>query len=208
VVLAALAAVVAAPANASATSGAVTKALASPSWTSATIAGSATWTGCHLQPPKSPEEPKPPKEEGEEEVGAPDSPPPRCGWTPFATVGPGTQASECSSAARLWPEALGPGVTLAWQGSEGESEGTASFEVSGVPLDGSAGQLVCLGLIETASAFPWHARASLFLASAVLTKEAPKPKRCSCPPRRRHHHVKHRRHRHIFVSQHQKVPKA
>lgn len=183
------------PASASATSGAITKALASSDWTSATVAGSVTWTVCGLQLPKSPG-PEPPKE-GEEEAGAPDSPPPSCGWTPFATVGPGTEASECASPSRQWPEALGPGVTLAWEGSESLSEGTTTFEVPGVPLDGSKKQLVCLGTIEKASAFPWHAQASRLLASAFLKRE---------PIHRHHHHLGPRRHRHIFVSQHEKVP--
>lgn len=200
-----------APASASATSGEITQAEALPGWATAMVAGSATWTGCALEPPEPPEKPKPPGEEGEEEPAV-DSPPPSCGWTPFITVGPGTEGSECSSPERQWPESLGSGITLAWTGSKSSVENTTYFAASDVPLDGDTNQLACLGLIESASAFPWHARVSRSLASAHLTLLA-KPPACTCPmpgyhPHpHRHHHVKHRRH-HIFVSQHQKVPET
>lgn len=219
VLAAALALVALAPASASAATGAITKALATPDWTSATVAGSVTWAGCELQPPKSPEEPEPPKEEAEEE------PPPvgpvitGCSWTPFVTIGPGTDASECSAPGRQQPEALGPGIVLAWKGSTSAAEGTVSFEISDMPLDGSKNQLVCLSLLEqleevmAAKTLTSYGplTVSRSLASAFLTEMTP-TKPCLCPPephpRRHRHHRKHHRHRHIFVSQHQKVPEA
>lgn len=201
-VAAALGVAAAAPVGASAAVGSITEALASPDWSHATIAGAVTWGGCELEQPK---EPEPPKEEGEEELPPPDSPPLRCDWTPFLTVGPGA----CSAPGRQ-PEALGPGIVLAWEGSRSASAVTLPFEVSAVPLSGGTEQIACLGLIEEATAFPWHAKVSRALASAVLVSE-PRVRPCLCPPpghRQRHHrHAKHRHHR-IWVSQRQEVPKS
>ncbi|MGN6254665.1 MAG: hypothetical protein ACTHO8_06745 [Solirubrobacterales bacterium] len=207
---AALALCLLAPAGAVAASGQITRSLATPDWSYASIAGSVTWTGCELEAPKKP--PEPPREEGEEELPPVDKPPPYCGWTPFVTVGPGSQASECSLPGREQPRSLGSGVTLAWEGSERRSEETAAFDVSGVPLSGGVGQLVCLSILEGAANFPWHAERTIPLASAPLTAEPlqrePPVEPCTCPAPGPHHrhHVRNRHHRRIFVFQHRKVP--
>lgn len=202
VVAAALVVLAVAPVGASASVGSITQALASPDWSRATLSGAATWSGCELEQPKKPE---PPKEEGEEELPPPDSPPPRCDWTPFLTVGPG----DCSAPGRQ-PEALGPGIVLAWEGSRSAAAAMLPFDVSAVPLSGGTEQIACLGLIEEASAFPWHAKALRALASAVLVPES-RVWSCLCSPpshRQRHHRQAKRRHHRIWVSQRQEVPKS
>lgn len=217
VLAAALVLAVLAPASASATSGAITKALASSDWSSATVAGWVTWTGCGLQAP----EPEPPKEEGEEELPPVGPVVTGCSWTPFVTIGPGTEASECSGPGRQRPEAPGPGVVLAWQGATSRAEGTVGFEISDSPLDGGKNQLVCLSILERLEVVmaaktltrSGPETASRSLASAFLTGETMEEGTCLCPPpeprpRRHHHHARHRRHRGIFISQHRKVPEA
>jgi hypothetical protein len=104
--------------------GAITRAEANADWTLGSIAGSVEWTGC-------------------ETAG--------CDLTVYATVGSGSDASECSSADRQWPD-LGEGVSLAWSyGGAGEGSGTAAFEVPDLALDGAPGQLLCLALVEAVS---------------------------------------------------------
>jgi hypothetical protein len=208
-----------AAASASAATGQITRALATPDWSQASIAGSVTWTACELEPPEEKPGPEPPKEEGEEELPPVGPVVTGCDWTPFVTIGPGTEASECSAPGRQKPEALGPGIVLAWQGPKSSAKGTVGFEISGFPLDGSKNQLVCLSMLEeleevmAAETFTSHgpATASRSLASALLTAEPARmePTRpCTCPPprpRHRHRHRRHRRHRRISLSQHQKV---
>lgn len=205
-------------ASASATTGQITRALATPEWSYASIAGSVAWTGCELEEPKRPPEKEPPKEEGEEE------PPPvgpiviGCNWTPFVTIGPGTEASECSAPGRQQPEALGPGIVLAWKGPTSEVEGTVGFDISQFPLGGSKNRLVCLSMLEklqevmAAKTLASYGPAAAFrpLASALLTAEPPQREPpCTCPPpgppRTKHHH-RHRHHHRISLSQHKKVP--
>lgn len=203
VVVAALAAMAMAPVRASASVGEITEALATPDWSHAALAGTVAWNGCELERPKEPEPPRPP--EGEEEPAPVDSPPPRCDWMPFVTVGPG----DCSAPGRQ-PETLGSGIVLAWEGAKSGAAATLAFNVSAVPLGGGTEQIACLGLIEEATAFPWHAKVLRDLASKMLMRMPPVPP-CACPspghrkPRR--HHPNHRHHR-IWVSQRQEVPKS
>lgn len=201
----------------SAATGQITRALATPDWSQASIAGSVTWTGCELESPK--EEPKqPPKEEGEEEELPPVGPVVTgCNWTPFVTIGPGTEASECSAPERRQPEALGPGIVLAWKGSQSSAGGTVGFEISEFPLDGSKNRLVCLSMLEELNVVMAAKPLTSFgpstvsrpLAAALLTAEpsrAEPTKPCTCPPRKHRHRHRHRHHRRISLSQHQKVP--
>ncbi|HET7508665.1 MAG TPA: hypothetical protein VFJ65_00310 [Solirubrobacterales bacterium] len=209
-----------ASASASAATGQIMRALTTPDWSQASLAGSVTWTGCeHAGAPPKPEEPKePPREKGEER-SAPVDPKPLslayCGWTPFVTVGPGTEPSDCASPARQWPDKLGPDVVLAWEGTESRVNGSASFDVSGIPLDGERERLVCLSVVEVAPIYsqvkcnpdvpdcgPSFSEVpfSLPLAAAPLRPVAKKPLRRPPLCRGRRHH------RRICVSQHRKVP--
>lgn len=128
-----------------ASSGVVTRAEASADWTQGQITGWAEWTGC---------------EHWVSYGGFPGegySPPPYCGWIPYATVGPGSEAAECASNDRRL-SSLGEDVTLAWSGEERtryypDYSETVEFDVSEVPLDGGAEQLVCLSLIEIAPTY-------------------------------------------------------
>jgi len=197
--------------------GEITKASVASDWTSGSFAGQMEWTGCaHLPPEKEPKEP-------------PQSF--TCTWTAYATVGPGASPEAC-----LGPDrdlnSLGSGVQLLWQGEPRTGLGSEAFEVNDVPLDGSGGKVLCLATREKSTdgtelpcvppAEPppgWHCpyiMTNYFstLDSRVLepaTAPLPgqeEPKFCGCPAivPVRHHHKKHRRHQHIFVSQHQKVP--
>lgn len=74
---------------------------------------------------------------------------PYCGWTPYLTLGVGTDSDECSSASRRWPHLSG-GVSLAWMGGERREPGNLTFDEPSVPLAGGEPQLACLSLIETA----------------------------------------------------------
>jgi len=126
-------------------SGEISRAEVASDWSSVDIAGTVSWTGCEhtvpygpkpLLPPGSPEPP------GYKEP----LPPPPCAWIPFATIGP--VAEDCSSSGRKWPDALGPGTSLAWHG--GQRDGmpdVATFDLPHVPLSGP-GQLLCLSLVE------------------------------------------------------------
>lgn len=151
--IAAVVCIAAIPCVASATppppgSGEITRAQASADWTLGSIAGMAEWTGCEFG--ELPEEPPGPEEEGEGgEVGAGDEPPPSCRWMPYATVGPGTDPSDCGTPGRRLP-ALGEGVTLVWEGEERMNPGEQSFDVSEVALSGASGHLLCLSMFEMA----------------------------------------------------------
>lgn len=210
-----------APASASATTAEVSTASVSADGSQITIAGSVTWTGCEIKFPEPPPPPPGPEEEeegeGEEELPPLDSPPPHCGWTPFATVGPGSDPAECSLPERQWPEALGPGVALTWKGAESRGAGTVSFEVADLPVSGGGGQLVCLGLIERAYSSSYYEVKSRPLASALASMNEPAPAGSPStvdqagstqPSRRRHHHHRaKRRHHGISISQHIAVSK-
>jgi hypothetical protein len=99
------------------------------------IAGSVTWTGC-----------------GDSIHAGLVVEPGSCEWTPYVTVGPGSDPSECSSAARRLPD-LGDEVSLVWS-DETSREGYAAFDLLDVPLSGTPGQLTCLSVIATYAARP------------------------------------------------------
>jgi hypothetical protein len=162
------------PAASASSSGEITRALASGDWSSASIAGSVTWGGCP-QPPAPPPSKEFPPEKGDTAT---------CDWTPYVTVAPGSDPSECKSTARGWPD-LGAGVTLTWMGGEQKAPGSLGFDVSGVPLSGGEPQLACLSLIETApmrvictqeipnDCPPWKMGTSIFVVDAVALTELP-----------------------------------
>lgn len=194
--------------------GEITKASVASDWASGNFAGKMEWTGCaHLPPP-------PKREPGE--PGAP-PPPFTCTWSAYATVGPGTSPEACLGSGRDL-DSLGSGVQLVWQGAPRTGVGSESFEVNDFPLDGSSGKVLCLAAREESTdgteipcAPPgepippdWHCPYVMTdyfttLDSRALEAEL---KFCGCPAIAvaRHHRKKHRRHRRIFVSQHQKVP--
>lgn len=203
--------------------GEITKALVASDWTSGSFAGKMEWTGCaHLPPQKK--EPGEPKEPGSRESFT-------CTWTAYATVGPGTSPEACLGSDRDL-NSLGPGVQLVWQGEPRTGLGSEAFEANDFPLDGSAGKVLCLATRERSTdgtelpCVPpvepppgWHCPYVMInyfsnLDSRVLEAVAPQlpdqggQKFCACQgiASVRHRHKKHRRHRHIFVSQHQKVP--
>jgi hypothetical protein len=151
-----LAALTISPGIAMASSGEITRAEANSDWTLGSIAGAVEWTGCEhwvaytAYPYYEWGEPYP------EYRGAPKPapPPPYCGWTPYATVGPGSQLSDCNSKDRRL-SSLGEGITLVWSGEEHrrferDFTETAEFDISAIPLSGGTKQLACLALIETA----------------------------------------------------------
>jgi hypothetical protein len=205
--------------------GEITKASVASDWTSGSFAGKVEWTGCaHLPPKKEPGEPK--------EPSSPESF--TCTWTAYATVGPGTSPEACLGSDRDL-NSLGSGVQLVWQGESRTGLGSEAFEVNDFPLDGSAGKVLCLATRERSTdgtevpcvppgePIPpgWHCpyvMTNYFSTLDSRVLEAPasqpsgqaEPKFCGCPAMVsvRPHHKKHRRHRHIFVSQHQKVPEA
>lgn len=202
--------------SADATTAEISKASLSSDGSRITIAGSVTWTGCEIKLPKPP--PPLPGPEEAEEIPPPDIGPSHCGWVPFATVGVGDDPAECSLSGREWPEALGPGVMLAWEGSESRNAGTVGFEVADLPISGGSEELVCLGLIERAADFPYHQARSRLLASVVATTEESAPPRPSSftgsqpssmqlSHRRHHHHHAKRRHRGVSLSEHVAVSK-
>lgn len=197
-------------ASAFGSTGRIVNTWANADWTVGSLVGTVEWTGCANPAPK-------PFGPSGEYVS--------CAWTAYVTAGPGT--AECLSPERRLTD-LGPGEQLVWQGERSTGNASVAFEVNNFPLE--AGKLLCLETAEETTdgteipcAPPgepippgWHCpyvMTTYFnaLDSLVLSRPAPLPP-CLCPPtrprRRHHHHVKHRRHRHIFVSQHQKVPEA
>lgn len=132
---------------ASASSGEFTRAAANADWTQGSIAGFIAWTGCEKAAPPPNEEPEPPGE-GESKTPLPPEMP-YCRWTPYATVGPGTEASDCESDGRKL-NSLGPEVELLWSEDERQGVGSASFDLPAILLSGVPGQLACLSVIEVA----------------------------------------------------------
>ena len=226
VLVAAMAVAAMGAASAFGATGEITRAVATPDWAQANIAGSVTWTGCEhaVAPPQQPK-PGPQEPPGEEEESAPvdptPPPPSYCGWTPFLTVAPGTEPSECASPARQWPDKLGPGVLLAWEGGESRANGSAGFEAGDVPIEGEGSQLACLSVVEIAPVYsqvmvactpadpdcsPFSYQEvpfSLPLASAFLRPPVKKP---SVRPRQSQRCRGRHRHHRICISQHRKVP--
>jgi hypothetical protein len=207
------------------TAGQISKASVASDWTRGSFAGEMEWTGCtHL----------PPKEESKE-PGSPD--PFTCTWTAYATVGPGASPEACLGSDHHLGS-LGAEVQLVWQSAPRTGVGSEAFEVNDLPLNGVPGKVFCLATAEQGtdgSTIPcvppgepippgWHCpyrRVTYFstLDSRVLEvaplplggrnegEGAPKP--CVCPALRHlHRHHLRRRHRRIFVSQRQEVPKS
>jgi len=134
-----------APAAASGTSsGEITRAEVSPDWTTASISGTAVRSNyCPPLPPPPPPGPEGPEKPGEKLPVPPSSPPWRCGWIPFATVGPGSTQADCTGLA-------GEGVQLVWVGSEIKGPGSEGFDLPVTALQhGSAAPLLCLYAVET-----------------------------------------------------------
>lgn len=157
---------------AAASSGEFTRAEANGDWTLGAVSGSASWSGCPA---------------GREE----------CSLQAFVTVGPGSQAPECSEAARQWPHSGGQ-LTLVWESEETAHEGSSTFDVSEVPLSGGTEQLACLSVLESylerpecqlhpepGIACPMYvmvARDYAVLAAATLTSPTPPPPTDEGPP--------------------------
>jgi hypothetical protein len=129
-------------AMASSSTGELTHAEASPDWTAAHLAGSASWTGCGVSEPS-----EPPELFLEGPLSGPGTRAP-CYWRPFVTVGPGSTEADCEENSRL-PWSGDEAVSVVWAGGEVSAGGTQSFDLSEVPLDGIPGQLACLGFVET-----------------------------------------------------------
>ncbi len=123
-------------------SGEFTRAEANEGWTQGSVAGSVSWEGCEISA-HSPDR-----------VGTPQPPefpegllPDGCRITPYVTVAPGTDPAECSSSDRTWPHSAGT-QQLAWEGPTFARAGSATFDVTTVPLPGVPGQLACLSVLE------------------------------------------------------------
>lgn len=123
------------PAGAAATvEGQITGAVADPAWSFGSFAGEVDQASGCVEAPEAP--------------GSSDPPQAACGWTPFATVGPGSSPGDCSSPGRRW-KSIGPGVQLVWLGDEGDGSGSQAFDLTGVALNyGAAAPLLCLSAVE------------------------------------------------------------
>lgn len=194
-------------------SGEITKASTNAGGSQAEVAGSVTWSGCEhpmpLEPPRFPSKP-----------GEPFQPigwvAPPCNWTPFATLGPGTVATDCAAPGRQDLDSLGDGVTLIWRGAVRSGPGTDPFDVAGIPLGGGANKLVCLSAVELgpvamsvvciqvvghdcpapgyqAAEFP-HALAASLLVSPPAVEPGPVPPVPVPAPKRRKHCKKNKTH--------------
>lgn len=122
---------------ASGSTGVISAAEASADWTTADLAGSASWEGCEILDPLGPE-PAPGSSGYLED----------CAWRPFATIGAGSSSADCSLPGRLSPGDLGPGVILAWEGWNAWEPGTQPFAVDELSLEEASGHLVCLSALE------------------------------------------------------------
>lgn len=155
------AAMVFVPARATAAVGGdITRAEVDPNWASGSFAGTVGKSETCQETPKEPESPERPEEpESPEEPGLPrqsgsppiqpDTPPWDCGWTAYATVGPGTSIDDCSSAERRWGS-IGAGVQVIWEGEEVTGPGSVSFGLPGLALEyGAAAPLLCLSAVES-----------------------------------------------------------
>lgn len=146
VLLSVAAAIALASSSGASVSGEISRAEANEAWTTGSIAGSAQWADCPEAPYPGPgPEPEPFEEEEGEIIW--DPPFWNCEWTPYATVGPGSDPAECGTKGRRLGQ-LAAGVTLAWKGETRTAPGSAAFDLADVPLDGTPGQLLCLSLFE------------------------------------------------------------
>jgi hypothetical protein len=198
--------------SAFATTGQITTALVSPGWLQGSFAGAVEWTACAHPAPTD------------------------CTWTAYATVGPGSSTDACLSPDRRL-NSLGSGIQLVWQGEKRTGAGSASFQATDFPLDGTPGKVLCVATAEETTdgtelpCMPpgppippgWHCpyvKVTYFdtLDSRVLeTQQQPVPTDSSSaagspssaqPGHRRHrHHHAKRRHRGISLSQHVAVSK-
>lgn len=124
--------------------GEIVRAEASSDWSTASfeLRGERTH-GCQTPPSGPPSGPG-----GAPPPPTPESEPWQCGWILYATVGPGTQPSDCSSSGRR-RSAIGPGVQLVWSGPELSASGSVSANLSSVALSyGSSAPLLCLSAVE------------------------------------------------------------
>lgn len=150
---AALAAVIL-PGTAAGAAGTIALAEADSNWAGATLRGFVNRTIECVSFPESPKFPTGPGFESPawEPEPRPEPPEyfPRCGWVPYATLGPAPPEGDCSSPDRRWP-AVGDGVQLVWS-EERTGIGSASFELEDVPLQhGADAPLLCLSAIEAAA---------------------------------------------------------
>jgi hypothetical protein len=125
-----------------ASSGEIIQAEASPDWTTAHLAGWASWAGCGVPDPSGP-----PELFSEGPLTGPQTHAP-CYWRPFVTIGPGSVEEDCEENERL-PWANDEAVNVAWTGEEVSAAGTQSFDLPEVPLGEASDQLACLGFVET-----------------------------------------------------------
>jgi hypothetical protein len=126
-------------ADATASSGEITRAEANADWTFGGIAGSAAWSGCPVVlNSEFPIEP----------VGHLSLMRENCRIQAYLTVGAGSDPSECSDQERRWPHS-NERVTLAWSSEESARGGSSAFDLAEVPLSGAPGQLTCLSVLET-----------------------------------------------------------
>jgi hypothetical protein len=108
-------------ATAQASSGTITRAVATPDWTRGSFAGSFTWDGC---------------------VADPQAP---CDWTPIATVAPSAPGHAC-----LGDEASDsdPNTQVVWSGARQTANGTAMVDQADVAiLPGVRGQRLCFSVV-------------------------------------------------------------
>jgi hypothetical protein len=128
--------------TAMASGGEITQAEASSDWTTAHLAGWASWAGCGVSGPSDPLESFLEGPLTDIQTRAP------CYWRPFVTVGPGSTEGDCEENDRL-PWSNDETVSLAWTGQEVSTGGTQDFDLPEVPLGKTPGQLACLGFVET-----------------------------------------------------------
>lgn len=131
-------------------SGEITRAVVTGGWESGSFAGTAIRAN-HCEEVPEEREPRPPGEPGESSssVIQPSSAPWECGWIAYATLGPGSSSSDCSSPQREWGS-LGAGVQLVWTGEELDSAGSSQFDLPNVDLQyGGAAPLLCLSAVES-----------------------------------------------------------
>jgi hypothetical protein len=190
VVLAALAIVVVAPANASASSGEITKASVSPGWLQGSFGGTVTWSGCARAGPKTV----------------------ACTGRPYAAVAAGGSLEACGSPDRelVWEgQQQGGAGAQSFEVVDFPLDGSGGKVLCLGLIEEDTTEIPC---VPPGEPIPpgWHCpykttSTDSFLVADVLKAEAaPKPEP---PVHRRCHRARHRRHR-ICLSQHQKVPEA
>lgn len=103
---------------------------------------------------EGPEEPEPPEEVESSSATVYEGPlqpvdsPWECGWTAYATLGPGSSIADCSTTERRW-SSIGSGVQLVWLGEEVRGQGVTSFDRQDLALEfGANAPLLCLSVVE------------------------------------------------------------